>query len=163
MFPDEENNTNGIEGTKSTVDQFGNSIFTANPALVNTNNPIANPAPPRLKLVYKMLEVSTVQGAVSATLNLDSKIKLINGVALTTNKDELINNVRTELNINGSEVLPEDFGAALLATSLTVRPDDRYMQLNQIPGNGIIKIVARDSSNPFTTQKLNFTFRCLSE
>ena len=100
MFPDEENNTNGIEGTKSTVDQFGNSIFTANPATVNTNNPIANPAAPKLKLVYKTLEVNTVQGSVSENLKLDSKIKFITGIALSTNKDDLIGNVRSLLSIN---------------------------------------------------------------
>jgi hypothetical protein len=165
MFPDQENVNYGIEGTKPTVDQYGNTIFpsTQNPAIVNPNTLNASIAAPKLKLVYKTLEVNTVQGSVSETLKLDSKIKFITGIALSTNKDDLIGNVRSLLSINGSEVFPEDFQASLLVSSTIVRPDERFLQLNYEPGNGIVKVVIKDSSNPFTAQKLVFTVKCLSE
>ena len=164
MFPDQENENNEIEGTMPTIDRYGNTIFPATPpAPVNPTTPIVATPAPKLKLVYKTLEINTTQGTTSGTLKLDSKIKFITGIALSTNKDELIGNVRTQLSINGTEVLPEDFESSLLASSTLVRPDERFLQLNYESGNGIIKVVAKDNSNPFTTQKLVFTVKCLSE
>ncbi len=169
MFPEETPNEIRIEGItpigiKPTIDKYGNTIFEApaNPATMNPNSP-ATVAAPKLKLVYKTLELTTVQGTAVGSLKLDSKIKLITGIALSTNKDELIGNVRTQLSINGTEVLPEDFEGSLLASSTLVRPDERFLQLNYEPGNGIINVRAKDVSNPFTAQKLVFTVKCLSE
>lgn len=164
MFPDSEIDTNGIGSTKVTIDKFGNTVFPTVPnqasmaPATTTNVPAV-----KLKVVYKTLEVNSVQGSVSASLLLDNKIKLIQGIALTTNKDDLISNVRTQLSINSTEVLPEEFEASLLLTTATVRPDERFLQLNTEPGNGIIKVVVKDNSSPFTTQKLVFTVKCLSE
>ncbi len=90
--------------------------------------------------------ITQAKQTVNKTFELDKTARLINGLVLTSDKDDLLYyRGEQKIEINGEEYFPEDYESKLLMSGINVAPNSRYYNLGGIPpGNGAVKIVYQD-------------------
>jgi hypothetical protein len=101
-----------------------------------------------LKSIKKRFDIQiiTAEQAISKSFELDKTIIAINGLLLTSDKDELLYYRGSQkIEINGEEYFPENYESKLLMSGINVAPKQRYYELGGIsPGNGTIKLSYQD-------------------
>ncbi|MCU0435430.1 MAG: hypothetical protein MUC87_18375 [Bacteroidia bacterium] len=115
-----------------------------------------------MKIVYKRfdIQIDSPEQTYNRDFELDKDIQTINGIALTSNYDEMLY-YRGEqgLLINGAEYFPDNYESKLLMSGINTPVDKRYYTLENAPVlNGKIKIVYTDSDNsnaPFTPYRVS--------
>ncbi len=104
-----------------------------------------------IRNVFKriILQVTQPNSTVSGTIELEKSIVAINGLAMISNRNDLLYyNGAQRIEINKVEVFPEDYDSQLLMSGLSVPPNLKYYKIkNTDPGNGIVKIDYTDTSS----------------
>ncbi len=104
-----------------------------------------------LKVVKKRYDIQIVaaNGSVSKSFELDKNIKKINGVLVTSDKDDLLYYRGTQkIEINNQEFFPDNYESKLLMSGINVAPSLRYYPINtENIGNGIVKLTYADSDD----------------
>lgn len=95
------------------------------------------------------LQVTTAQSTVREEFELDKHARRVVGLLVTADKDEMIFHRGTiGVILSGEEVIPEGHHTKLLMSGLGVSPDDRFLTLDLLPGNGSLKVAYTDNSHP---------------
>lgn len=104
------------------------------------------------KTIRRRYDLSRLNSAGSTTkddFELDKGTTRVRGLLLTSDRDEMLFYRGTiQIQINGEEVIPDDYHAKLLMSGLGVAPKDRYLPLDVEPGNGKVKITFSDHDHP---------------
>lgn len=105
--------------------------------------------------------VDEANTTVTKTFELDKTIKSIQGILLTSDKDEILYYRGSQkIEINKEEIFPESFESKLLMSGINVAPNDRFYKIGNLPtGNGKIKIDFKDNNNSlvaFNSYKVSF-------
>lgn len=135
-------------------------------------NDIAVPGAPqgaggRRRFVYKKIRITINEAGryiSNAQFVLDKNIRSIEAITLTSDNEEKVFNLTQRLEINGVELLPQDFEARVIYAYASVPVADRYFDLNSEPaGNGVVKITCFDTSASagFTAYHVNYYLKCL--
>lgn len=95
------------------------------------------------------LQVTVERGKVQATFNLDKDIKFINGLLMSTDREDLMYYRGSQkIEINGKEIFPEGYESKLLMSGLNITPKQRFYDMGELPtGNGIIKLSFQDNDS----------------
>ncbi len=114
------------------------------------------------------IQINAANSSVSKPFELDKNIKLIKGVLVTSDKDDLLYYRGTQkIEINNKEYFPENYESKLLMTGLNVAPNLRYYPLGDVLiGNGIIKLSytdTDDSRTPFVPYRVALYVDCMME
>ena len=123
-----------------------------------------------LKPVKKRFDIA-VPGAnqtVTQSFDLDKNIKVVHGVLITSNKDDLLYYRGSQkIEINKEEYFPDNYESKLLMCGINVPPKARYYDLGSInPGNGSVKIVYQDADDGrtvFTPYRVSLYLDCEME
>ena len=123
-----------------------------------------------LKPVKKRFDiiVAAANQTVSQSFDLDKNIKVVHGVLLTSNKDDLLYYRGSQkIEINKEEYFPDNYESKLLMCGINVSPKSRYYDLGSInPGNGSVKIVYQDADDGrtvFSTYRVSLYLDCEME
>lgn len=117
--------------------------------------------------VYKIfdIQIPTANAVYSQVFDLDKTIVAIWGILFTSDRDDMAyyrGSARIE--INRTEVFPENYETKLLMSGLNVSPNDRYYNLKGLPpGNGKIKIDYRDTDSTqitFSAYRVSLYVEC---
>lgn len=114
------------------------------------------------------LQVADANKTVSKTYELDKNIKAVNGVLVTSDKDDLLYYRGTQkIEINKEEFFPENYESKLLMSGINVSPKQRYYDLGNVaPGNGLVKLTFTDVDDlrtPFTPYRVSLYLDCEME
>ncbi len=92
------------------------------------------------------VQVETEGQSISRNFELDKNVKLIHGLLLTSNRDDLLYyRGQQKIEINKEEFFPETYESKLLMCGINVSPRGRYYDLGGVlPGNGTIKMDYKD-------------------
>ena len=106
------------------------------------------------------LQVTTALSTVSDTAELDKHSQRVLGILVTSDNDEMIFSRGTlGVILSGEEVIPSGHHAKLLMSGLGVAPDERFLPLDLLPGNGVLKLEYTDIAHPtlaFTSHTVHF-------
>lgn len=123
-----------------------------------------------LKPVKKRFDITVTAAnqTVTQSFDLDKNIKLVHGVLVTSNKDDLLYYRGSQkIEINKEEYFPENYESKLLMSGINVSPKARYYDLGNInPGNGSVKIVYQDADDGrtvFSTYRVSLYLDCEME
>ncbi len=104
-----------------------------------------------LKVIKKRYDIQVIDAnkSVSKSFELDKNIKKINGVLVTSDKDDLLYYRGTQkIEINNQEFFPENYESKLLMSGINVSPNQRYYIINtENIGNGIVKLSYTDADD----------------
>jgi hypothetical protein len=114
------------------------------------------------------IQVTAANQSVTKTFELDKTIKVIKGVLVTSNKDDLAYYRGCQrIEINKEEFFPDDYESKLLMSGIDVPPKQRYFDLGNVnPGNGSVKVVFTDEDDGrtvFTPYRVSVYFDCEME
>lgn len=108
-----------------------------------------------LRAVKKRFDIQVTDAGknINKTFELDKSIKFINGILLSSDKDDLMYyRGAQKIEINNEEYFPENYESKLLMSGINVAPKQRYYDLGSVqPGNGIIKLNYTDTDDSRTT------------
>ena len=92
------------------------------------------------------IKITTANSTVSNTFELDKNIMKVNGLLVTSDKDDLLYYRGTQkIEINKEEYFPDNYESKLLMSGINVAPKQRYYDLGGVaPGNGLVKITYVD-------------------
>lgn len=104
-----------------------------------------------LKVIKKRYDIQVIDAnkGVNKSFELDKNIKKINGVLVTSDKDDLLYYRGTQkIEINNQEFFPENYESKLLMSGINVSPNQRYYIINtENIGNGIVKLSYTDADD----------------
>ncbi|MCU0430708.1 MAG: hypothetical protein MUF42_12155 [Cytophagaceae bacterium] len=122
------------------------------------------------KYTYKPLvvEVTTPDQAYTKQIILDKNIASVIGIVMICSHPQLLfYRGSQKIDINGNEIIPEDFDSMLLMSGgIGVSPNDKFKELEHpVPaGNGEVKLIYKDSANAlvaFAPYKVRLMLKCL--
>jgi len=98
------------------------------------------------------IQVGAANQSVTKTFELDKNIKVVKGVLVTSDKDDLLYYRGSQkIEINKEEYFPDNYESKLLMSGINVPPKSRYYDLGSVnPGNGTIKLVYQDADDART-------------
>ncbi|MEZ4921872.1 MAG: hypothetical protein R2780_01760 [Crocinitomicaceae bacterium] len=96
------------------------------------------------------LEVDAANKTVKGEFELDKNAKLLFGVAITSDQDQLVfYRGSQKMQLNDSELFPEGFESRLLMSSVSVPPNQRMIKIGlKETGNGRIEVWYTDQDHP---------------
>lgn len=104
-----------------------------------------------LKPIKKRFDIRITANnqSISKSFELDKNIVAINGLLLTSDKDDLLYYRGSQkIEINGEEYFPDQYESKLLMSGINVSPKQRYYDLGGVsPGNGTIKLSYQDTED----------------
>ncbi len=114
------------------------------------------------------IEVTAAKQAITKTFELDKNITVVNGVFVTSDRDELMYYRGTQgIEINKQECVPENCESKVLMFGINVGGKDRFRELNGVaPGNGAVKVTYKDNDDGRTTfepYRFSVYFICQAE
>jgi hypothetical protein len=96
------------------------------------------------------LHVTTALSTVREEFELDKHSRKVLGILVTSDRDEMTFHRGTVgVTLSGEELIPSGHHAKLLMSGLGVAPDDRFLSLDVLPGNGVLKVEYTDNAHPF--------------
>lgn len=123
-----------------------------------------------LKLVKKRFDIQITSNnqSLSKSFELDKNIVAVNGLLLTSDKDDLLYYRGSQkIEINGEEYFPENYESKLLMSGINVSPKQRYYDLGSAStGNGTIKLSYQDTEDlraAFTPYRVSLYVDCSIE
>ncbi|MFO0433746.1 MAG: hypothetical protein ACK5ZT_00765, partial [Sphingobacteriaceae bacterium] len=123
-----------------------------------------------LKVIKKRYDIQVIEAnkGVNKSFELDKNIKKINGVLVTSDKDDLLYYRGTQkIEINNQEFFPENYESKLLMSGINVSPNQRYYIINtENIGNGIVKLSytdADDGRTAFVPYRVSLYVDCVME
>ncbi|MBI3237705.1 MAG: hypothetical protein HYZ43_02490 [Flavobacteriia bacterium] len=115
------------------------------------------------------LNIPTSDGVFKAEFELDKNAKFLIGIALTSDRDDLLfYRGSQKILLNEIELFPDGFESKLLLSGLNVAPDNRMITLGELPtGNGKIDLSYTDTDHvmaSFTAYRVTlYTFSTLEK
>jgi hypothetical protein len=114
------------------------------------------------------IQITTARESVSKPFELDKNIVKVNGVLVTSDKDDLLYYRGTQkIEINNEEFFPDNYESKLLMSGINVSPKQRYYDIGNVsPGNGIIKLSYTDTDDGrtvFTPYRVSLYVDCEME
>lgn len=114
------------------------------------------------------IQISTNKESQSKTFTLDKNVTSVNGLLLTSDKDDLLYYRGTQkIELNGIEIFPENYESRLLMSGIHVAPRQRFFELGSLaPGNGIIRFQYQDNDDGrvrFETYRVSLYVDCTIE
>jgi hypothetical protein len=92
------------------------------------------------------LDITTPLLTVREEFELDKHSKRVVGILVTSDRDEMIFHRGTiGVILSGEEVIPDGHHTKLLLSGLGVAPDERFLSLDLLPGNGVLKVAYTDN------------------
>jgi hypothetical protein len=123
-----------------------------------------------LKTVKKRYDIQIVEAnrSVSKSFELDKNIKSINGLLVTSDKDDLLYYRGTQkIEMNNMELFPDNYESKLLMSGINVSPKQRYYDIGKVStGNGIIKLSYTDNDDgrtAFVAYRVSLYVECEME
>ncbi len=98
------------------------------------------------------IQVTASNQSVSKIFELDKTIVAINGLLITSDKEDLLYYRGSQkIEINNEEFFPENYESKLLMSGINVTPKGRYYDIGKVaPGNGTIKLSYQDTNDTRT-------------
>lgn len=120
---------------------------------------------PARRFVYKKIPVAITAAGRYIThppYVLDKNVKAVHAITLTADDESRVFNLTHRVEINGQELLPQEFEARVIYAYASVPVNDRYFDLGAEPaGNGVVKINCFDrSASGFAPYNVNFYLKC---
>ena len=114
------------------------------------------------------LEVTSPNQAYTREYELDKTITSVRGIAMTSDKDDLLYFRGSQsIHINKEEIFPSGYESKLLMCGINVSPHGRYYAFDHIsPGNGVVQIAYHDSDDgrtEFVPYRVSLYLDCISE
>ncbi|MDO9185878.1 MAG: hypothetical protein Q7W13_07695 [Bacteroidia bacterium] len=104
-----------------------------------------------MDIVEKRFDIQIAQSGqtVSGKFELDKTVKVIKGVKVTSDREDLLFYRGTQkIEINGKERFEENYESKNLQSSLNVDLNNRYKNMRDTdPGNGIVSITYKDNQH----------------
>lgn len=104
-----------------------------------------------MDIVEKRFDIQVAQSGqtVSGKFELDKTVKVIKGVKVTSDREDLLFYRGTQkIEINGKERFEENYESKNLQSSLNVDLNNRYKDMRDTdPGNGIVAITYKDNQH----------------
>lgn len=98
------------------------------------------------------IQVTAIGELVKKDFQLEKTIRKITGLAITSDRDDLIfYRGSQKIELNGGEIFPDGYESKLLIAGISLDPNDRYYSLLESEGeigNGIISIAYQDTDHP---------------
>lgn len=96
------------------------------------------------------IQITGANQTVTREFEIDSDVLGIEGVLLTSDKDEqLYFRGSQAIFVNGQEYFPDNYESKLLMSGINTNPNERYVKLDNAEAlNGKIKVVYTDTENP---------------
>ena len=123
-----------------------------------------------LKATKKRFDIKITQAnaTVTDTFELEKNIVKINGVLITSDKDDLLYYRGTQrIEINKEEYFPDNYESKLLMSGVNVAPKQRYYDIGgAAPGNGRVKITyvdLEDGRSKFEPYRVSLYLDCEME
>ncbi len=123
-----------------------------------------------LKPIKKRFDIRITANnqSLTKTFELDKNIVAVNGLLLTSDKDDLLYYRGSQkIEINGEEYFPDQYESKLLMSGINVSPKQRYYDLGGVsPGNGSVKISYQDTETSgiiFTPYRVSLYVDCSIE
>ena len=105
------------------------------------------------------LAITTALMTVREEFELDKHSKRVLGILVTADRDEMTFHRGTiGVILSGEEVIPEGHHTKLLMSGLGVAPDERFLSLDLLPGNGALKVAYTDNTHsvqPFAAHSVH--------
>lgn len=98
------------------------------------------------------IQVTASNQSVSKIFELDKTVVSINGLLITSDKEDLLYYRGSQkIEINNEEFFPENYESKLLMSGINVAPKGRYYDIGGVPpGNGTIKLSYQDTEDTRT-------------
>jgi hypothetical protein len=95
------------------------------------------------------IAVAAANAKVSKSIDLEKTITHIEGLLLTSDKDDLLYYRGSQkIEISKEEIFPETFESKLLMSGVNVAPNKRFYELDHVAnGNGNVKIEYQDKDD----------------
>ena len=111
------------------------------------------------------MQVTAANQIVTQTFDVDKTIAFIKGLAITSDKDDLLfYRGSQKIEINKEEIFPEGYESKLLMTGINVSPNERYTDVGKLPpGNGKITMSYKDTDDgrsQFTPYRVTLYLHC---
>jgi hypothetical protein len=120
-----------------------------------------------IKPIKKRFDFTIAQAGerVQPSFELESTITQVDGILLTSDKDDLLYYRGTQgIEINSSEIVPEGYESRLLMSGLNVKPSDRYYPITVTNvGNGLVEVDftdVEDERAPFESYRVSIYLEC---
>ena len=109
------------------------------------------------------LAITNANEVVKAEFELDNNASHLFGIALTSNREDLLYfRGSQKIQLNDKELFPEDFESKLLMTGLSVSPNQRMVKIGRVPTGGrIVEVAYKDQDHPngnFAPYRVSFYF-----
>ncbi len=104
-----------------------------------------------MEIIEKRFNIQVTEAGqrVSEKFELDKNAKLITGIRLTSDREDLLFYRGTQgIEINGKSRLDEDYESRNLQSSINVNPNERSKKMCIEPGNGIVTMTYIDNAHP---------------
>lgn len=114
------------------------------------------------------IQITAASQSLSKTFELDKNIKVVKGILISSDKDDLLYYRGSQkIEINKEEYFPDGYESKLLMTGLNVSPNQRYYDLGNVnPGNGSVKIAfvdTPDGRTVFAAYRVSLYLMCEME
>ena len=105
------------------------------------------------------LQITALGDVVKDDFELEKTVKRVKGITLTSDRDDMLfYRGSQKIEINGTEIFPEEYESKLLMTGISLAPNHRYFAVDMEPGNGIVSIKYTDTDHvlaPFVTYRVS--------
>lgn len=114
------------------------------------------------------IQITAAGQSISKNFELDKTIVKVNGLLLTSDKDDLLYYRGSQkIEINSEEYFPDNYESKLLMSGINVAPKQRYYDLGGVnPGNGNVKLSYQDNEDirsPFSSYRVSLYLDCSVE
>lgn len=121
----------------------------------------------RVKKRFDIL-VTQANKSFSQDFELDKNITSVIGIAISSDKDDLLYFRGSQgVEVNKEELFPGGYESKLLMAGVNVSPNGKYYQLDHVnPGNGIVKMVYEDTDDgrtSFSPYRVSLYLDCIAE
>ena len=95
------------------------------------------------------IKIENPDQTVKAEFELDKNAKYVQGILITSDRDELLfYRGSQKIQLNDKELFPENFESRLLMAGLNVAPDDRAISIGNVEsGNGRLEVTYKDQNH----------------
>ena len=96
------------------------------------------------------IQITAVGQIAKAKFELDKTVKLIKGIKLTSDREDLLfYRGAQRIVVNGKERFEDNYESKNLQSSLNVDVNSRYKDMRDLePGNGVIEVDYTDTAHP---------------
>lgn len=106
------------------------------------------------KRTYKsyVLAITSANQEFKGKFELEKTVKRVIGLSMSSSRPDLmIYRGSQYINVGGSEVIPAGYESKMLFPGVNVKPDAKYLTVDELPGNGLVELRYTDANTSNTT------------